>query len=68
MIEHYPKSTATRDALAVMVEGYLGLDMRGRAQSVLKTLIANDPDNAQLDGNTFEPKHVKVNPPLTANG
>lgn len=68
VIEHYPKSTATRDALAVMTEGYLGLNMRDRAQSVLQTLIKNDPDNSQLDGDTFVPRHVDVDPPLTAHG
>ncbi|CAO1659652.1 outer membrane protein assembly factor BamD [Salinicola sp. NYA28a] len=64
VIEHYPKAEATRDALAVMVEGYLGLNMRDRAQTVLQTLIENDPDNSQLDGDTFVPKHVDVDPPL----
>ncbi|WP_110669109.1 outer membrane protein assembly factor BamD [Salinicola halophilus] len=68
VIEHYPKSTATRDALATMVEGYLGLNMRDRAQDVLETLIDNDPENDRLDGDTFVPKHVRVDPPLTAQG
>jgi len=62
VIEHYPRSTATRDALAVMVEGYLGLGMRDRAREVLRVLIENDPDNARLDGRTFEPEHVDAEP------
>jgi outer membrane protein assembly factor BamD len=62
VIEHYPQSSATRDALAVMVEGYLGMDMRDRARQVLTTLIENDPDNARLDGRTFKPKHVDAEP------
>ncbi len=67
VIEHYPQSTATRDALAAMVEGYLGLGMRDRASEVLSTLIENDPDHARLDGRTFEPEHVKAEP-LTLGG
>ncbi|WP_136067985.1 outer membrane protein assembly factor BamD [Modicisalibacter radicis] len=62
VIEHYPQATATRDALATMVEGYLGLNMRDRARDVLKTLIENDPDNERLDGRTFEPRHVDAEP------
>jgi outer membrane protein assembly factor BamD len=62
VIEHYPQATATRDALAVMVEGYLGLKMRDRARAVLATLIENDPNNARLNGNTFEPEHVDAEP------
>ncbi|MEC9482112.1 MAG: outer membrane protein assembly factor BamD [Halomonas sp.] len=62
VIEHYPRSTATRDALAVMVEGYLGLDMRERAREVLATLIKNAPDHERLDGRTFEPEHVDAEP------
>ncbi|SHF64810.1 Beta-barrel assembly machine subunit BamD [Modicisalibacter ilicicola DSM 19980] len=62
VIEHYPQSTATRDALAVMVEGYLGMDMRDRARDVLATLIENDPDNQRLEGRTFEPVYVDARP------
>lgn len=60
VIENYPQSTATRDALAVMVEGYLGLGMRDRARDVLVTLIENDPGNARLSGRTFRPLHVSA--------
>ncbi|GAB2778407.1 hypothetical protein GCM10027040_00810 [Halomonas shantousis] len=67
VIEHYPQSPATRDALAVMVEGYLGLDMRDRAREVLATLIENDPDNDRLRGDTFRPLHVDAKP-LRLNG
>ncbi|MDW5376201.1 outer membrane protein assembly factor BamD [Halomonas sp. HP20-15] len=62
VLEHYPQATATRDALATMVEGYLGLNMRDRARDVLKTLVENDPDNERLDGRTFEPRHVDAKP------
>ena len=62
VLERYPQATATRDALATMVEGYLGLNMRDRAREVLKTLIENDPDNARLDGRTFEPRLVDAEP------
>ncbi|MEQ5803183.1 outer membrane protein assembly factor BamD [Halomonas sp. H10-9-1] len=58
VIENYPESEATRDALAVMVEGYLGLEMRDRAREVLRVLIANAPDHDQLRGRSFEPRHV----------
>lgn len=60
VIENYPQSEATRDALAVMVEGYLGLDMRDRAREVLQVLIQNDPGNERLRGRTFQPRHVQA--------
>lgn len=66
VIEHYPRTAGTRDALAVMVEGYLGLDMRDRAREVLAVLIDNDPDNERLNGTTFRPRHVDA-APLTLN-
>lgn len=62
VIENYPQSTSTRDALAVMVEGYLGLDMRDRARDVLATLVENDPGNDRLRGSTFHPLHVNAQP------
>ncbi|MGM0915741.1 MAG: outer membrane protein assembly factor BamD [Pseudomonadota bacterium] len=58
VVENYPESEATRDALAVMVEGYLGLEMRDRAREVLRVLIDNAPNHDQLRGRTFEPRHV----------
>ena len=60
VIENYPESEATRDALVTMVEGYLGLEMRDRAREVLEVLIENDPGHAQLRGRTFEPRHVRA--------
>ncbi|AXY43536.1 MULTISPECIES: outer membrane protein assembly factor BamD [Halomonas] len=60
VIENYPESEATRDALAVMVEGYLGLEMRDRAREVLEVLIDNDPRHDQLRGRTFQPRHVQA--------
>lgn len=62
VLQHYPRTPATRDALAVMVEGYLGLNMPERARTVLQALIKNDPDNPRLDGETFEPKYVDAEP------
>ncbi len=62
VIENYPQTEATRDALAVMVEGYLGLDMRDRAREVLQVLIENDPRNDRLRGRTFQPQHVRAQP------
>ncbi|MFY0992102.1 outer membrane protein assembly factor BamD [Halomonas sp. C05BenzN] len=58
VIENYPKTEATRDALAVMVEGYLGLEMRDRARETLQVLIDNAPRHEQLRGRTFQPRHV----------
>lgn len=58
VVENYPESTANRDALAVMVEGYLGLGMRDRAREVLAVLIENDPRHERLSGRTFRPRHV----------
>lgn len=62
VIEHYPQSASTRDALAVMVEGYLGLEMRDRAREVLAVLIENDPHNERLSGTTFRAQHVDAEP------
>ncbi|WP_027961787.1 outer membrane protein assembly factor BamD [Halomonas halodenitrificans] len=62
VVENYPKSEATRDALAIMVEGYLGLEMRDRARESLRVLIDNAPDHEQLRGRTFEPDRVKAEP------
>ncbi|MFC2990421.1 MULTISPECIES: outer membrane protein assembly factor BamD [Halomonas] len=60
VIENYPEAEASRDALAVMVEGYLGLEMRDRAREVLEVLIDNAPRHDQLRGRTFEPRHVSA--------
>ncbi|TDO10534.1 MULTISPECIES: outer membrane protein assembly factor BamD [Halomonas] len=65
VIEHYPQSEATHDALAVMVEGYLGLNMLDRARETLQVLIDNAPDHDQLRGRTFEPRYVDA-PALSA--
>ncbi|MBB3191660.1 outer membrane protein assembly factor BamD [Halomonas cerina] len=62
VLENYPQSQATRDALAMMVEGYLGLDMRDRARETLRVLIDNAPDHERLDGRTFRPQHVDARP------
>ncbi|MCA1769614.1 MAG: outer membrane protein assembly factor BamD, partial [Halomonas sp.] len=60
VIENYPETAASRDALAVMVEGYLGLEMRDRAREVLEVLIENAPRHDQLRDRTFKPKHVSA--------
>jgi len=62
VIENYPQAESTRDALAVMVEGYLGMGLRDRASDVLQVLIENDPDNERLNGRRFEPKYVDDSP------
>ncbi|WP_043531612.1 outer membrane protein assembly factor BamD [Litchfieldella xinjiangensis] len=62
VVEQYPQSQSTRDALAVMVEGYLGLDMRDRASEVLSVLIENAPNHERLNGRTFRPLHVDARP------
>ncbi|MBS9405648.1 outer membrane protein assembly factor BamD [Halomonas sp. TRM85114] len=58
VVENYPRSEATSDALAVMVEGYLGLEMRDRARETLEVLIDNSPNHERLNGRTFRPQHV----------
>ena len=57
VIENYPESSATRDALATMVEGYQGLGMDDRAREVLTVLRENAPDHEQLQNGRFTPKH-----------
>ncbi|KPQ21934.1 MULTISPECIES: outer membrane protein assembly factor BamD [unclassified Halomonas] len=58
VVENYPESNASHDALATMVEGYQGLEMDDRAEEVLAVLRENAPDHDQLDGNRFAPKHL----------
>ena len=58
VIEHYPESNATHDALATMVEGYQGLEMDDRANEVLAVLRENAPNHDQLDGRRFDPKYL----------
>lgn len=60
VLENYPQTEASRDALATMVEGYLGLEMRDRARETLQVLIDNAPDHDRLRGRTFQPQHVKA--------
>lgn len=59
VIENYPQAESTRDALAVMVEGYMGLGMDERAQETLSVLVENAPNHSRLNGRTFKPRHVK---------
>ena len=58
VVEKYPESNATHDALATMVEGYQGLEMDDRANEVLAVLRDNAPNHDQLEGNRFVPKHI----------
>lgn len=58
VIENYPATNATHDALATMAEGYKGLGMRDRVQEVLAVLRENAPDHEQLIGGEFRPKHL----------
>lgn len=58
VVENYPASNASEDALAIMVEGYMGLGMDDRANEVLDVLRANNPNHEQLDGSRFSPKHL----------
>ncbi|HSP57357.1 MAG TPA: outer membrane protein assembly factor BamD [Halomonas sp.] len=58
VVENYPRAEATSDALAVMVEGYLGLEMLDRARESLEVLIENTPNHERLNGRTFRPQHV----------
>jgi len=60
VLENYPQTEASRDALATMVEGYLGLGMRDRAGETLQVLIDNAPNHDRLRGRTFRPQHVKA--------
>lgn len=58
VLEHYPRTPASADALAMMVEGYMALNMPDEARGALAQLIANDPQNRRLDGNTFNPRYL----------
>ncbi|MGM0614534.1 MAG: outer membrane protein assembly factor BamD [Pseudomonadota bacterium] len=58
VVENYPASNASEDALAAMIEGYMGLGMDDRVEEVLEVLRNNNPDHPQLDGDRFSPKHL----------
>ncbi|MGJ8515023.1 outer membrane protein assembly factor BamD [Carnimonas bestiolae] len=58
VISHYPQTPANYDALASMVEGYMGLNMDDRARETLAVLIHNKPDYKQLNGTTFKTRHL----------
>ena len=59
VIEHYPQTSANPDALAVMVEGYMGLGAKDRAQETLAILEHNKPDHPQVRNGIFHPRYVK---------
>lgn len=58
VIEHYPQTSANVDALATIVEGYMGLGMVDRAQEALVILQRNAPDYPRLRDGVFTPRHV----------
>lgn len=58
VIEHYPQAQGSDDALAAMIEGYMGLGMTDRARETLAILIHNAPDYSRLNGQTFQPRYV----------
>ena len=49
VVEHYPNTPATADALAVMVQGYTLLGLKNLADSSLAVLRENFPDHPSLD-------------------
>ena len=59
VIEHYPQTSANPDALAVMVEGYMGLGAKDRAQETLAILEHNKPDHPQVRNGIFHSRYVK---------
>ena len=59
VIEHYPQTSANPDALAVMVEGYMGLTATDRARETLAILEHNTPDHRQIRDGIFYPRYVK---------
>lgn len=58
VIDNFKGASATGDALATMVEGYLGLGMQDRADETLEVLRLNVPEHDQLAGNGFTPRHL----------
>ena len=49
VVEHYPESPAVPDALALMVQGYMLLDLNDLAEDSLIVLKTNFPDHPKLD-------------------
>ena len=51
VVENFPQSPAVADGLAVMVQGYLLLDLDELAQDSLDVLVLNYPDHPSIDDN-----------------
>ena len=49
VVENFPTTPAVADGLAVMVQGYLLLDLEELAQDSLDVLVLNYPDHPSLD-------------------
>jgi outer membrane protein assembly factor BamD len=49
VVEHYPETPAVPDALALMVQGYMLLDLNDLAEDSLIVLRTNFPDHPNLD-------------------
>lgn len=58
VIEHYPQTSANTDALADMIEGYMGLGMVDRAQETLAILQHNAPEYPRIRDGVFSPRYV----------
>ena len=64
VFENYQGTPAVPDALAVMVEAYLRLEMNEQADNTLKVLVANYPDHVSLDEN----KSFRLKPSAKRSG
>lgn len=58
VLENYPKTPATPDALAVMVEGYRLLKMQDKADEMLNILRTNYPNYPALTKNGFDDRFM----------
>ncbi|MGJ8526514.1 Outer membrane protein assembly factor BamD [Halomonadaceae bacterium LMG 33818] len=68
VIEHYPQAQGSYDALAYMIEGYMGLNMDDRARQTLAILVRNDPNYPRLHGTTFHPRYLHHSLSLNEQG
>ena len=64
VFENFQGTPAVPDALAVMVEAYLRLEMNEQADNTLKVLVANYPDHVSLDEN----KSFRLKPSAKRSG
>lgn len=54
VLEHYQRTPAVADALAIMVEAYQELDMKPEAEKALELLAINYPDHPQMKDGEFQ--------------